>query len=57
MPGIQVYVAAPLEVIVAEAPRQMEDGSADAVTAGVGLTVTSTLAVPVQPLALVPVTE
>jgi len=38
-------------------PGQTEAGDADAVTVGSGLTVTVTVVDPVQPSALVPVTE
>ena len=55
LPGIQLYVAAPLPVMVVELPAQMVPPEVVVVTVGVGLTVMVRVAVDVQPL-LVPVT-
>ena len=55
-PGIQLYEVAPDAVSVAELPEQMVAVEVETVTVGVGLTVISRVAVPVQPLAAVPVT-
>jgi hypothetical protein len=49
LPGIQVYVVAPLPVSVDEFPVQIVEGDAVAVTVGVGLTVTVTSPVDEQP--------
>ena len=57
LPGIQEYVLAPDPVIVDVPPLHIIDGKAVAVTAGIGLTVTSTVAVPEHPEIVVPVTE
>ena len=56
LPGIQVYVAAPLALKVDEAPTQIVVDDALATTVGNGLTVIVTVEVFVQPLAFVPVT-
>jgi hypothetical protein len=55
-PPDQLYVLAPLALIVELLPVHMDVGLADAVTVGNGFTVTLTVAVPVHPAALVPVT-
>lgn len=55
LPGIQLYVAAPLPVSVVELPAQMVPPEVVVVTVGVGFTVMMRVAVAVQPL-LVPVT-
>jgi hypothetical protein len=55
-PPDQLYVLAPLAVNTELAPLHIADGLADAVTVGNGFTVTLTVAVPVHPAALVPVT-
>ena len=56
-PGIQVYVAAPLAVIVVLAPIQIDVAVAVVVTTGDGLTVTVAVAVLLQVVvASVPVT-
>lgn len=56
MPGIQLYVDAPLAVSVVELPAQMVVLDAVVVTVGVGLTVMVRVDVFVHPLAAVPVT-
>lgn len=56
MPGIQLYVDAPLAVNVVELPAQMVVLEAVVVTVGNGLTVMVRVAVFVQPAADVPVT-
>jgi hypothetical protein len=48
-------LVAPLAVNVAEAPAQMEEAEALIFTPGAALTFTVTLAILMQPLALVPV--
>ena len=53
----QLYVFAPLAVNTDVAPLHIADGLADALTDGNGFTVTLTVAVPVHPAVLVPVTE
>lgn len=55
-PGIQLYVVAPLAVIVVEFPEHKVVLDAVAVTVGVGFTVISRVDVVVHPLAAVPVT-
>jgi hypothetical protein len=55
--GDQVYVAAPLAVKLVDPPMQIVDEEGVTVIVGTGFTVTVTVAVPVQPLAVVPVTE
>jgi len=55
LPGFQLYDVAPLPVSVVDAPAQMVAEDAEAVTVGVGLTVTVTCAVLLQP-EVVPVT-
>ncbi len=52
----QLYVFAPLAVNTELAPLHIADGLAEAVTDGNGFTVTLTVAVPVHPAVLVPVT-
>ena len=52
----QLYVLAPLAVNTELAPLHIAAGLADAVTDGNGFTVTLTVAVPVHPAGLVPVT-
>ena len=52
----QLYVLAPAAVNTEFAPLHIDAGLAVAVTVGNGLTVTLTVAVPVHPAALVPVT-
>jgi hypothetical protein len=52
----QLYVLAPLAVNTEVAPLHIAVGLADAVTDGNGFTVTLTVAVPVHPAVLVPVT-
>lgn len=49
VPGLHVYVAAPPALIVVELPEQIVGVTAVAVTVGVGLTVTRTIAVLIQP--------
>ena len=56
LPGIQLYVVAPDAVSVLEAPAQMGLVPEVAVTVGVGVTVTVSWDVLVQPFAPVPVT-
>jgi len=56
-PILQLYVLAPLAVKVDGNPAHIVIGEADAVTVGIELTVTVTVAVFVQPAALVPVTR
>jgi hypothetical protein len=56
-PPDQLYVFAPLAVNTEVAPLHIAAGLADAVTDGNGFTVTLTVAVPVHPAVLVPVTE
>ena len=53
----QLYVFAPLAVSTEVAPLHIAAGLADALTDGNGFTVTLTVAVPVHPAVLVPVTE
>jgi hypothetical protein len=55
LPGIHVYVVAPLPVSVDELPEQIVEGDAVAVTTGEVLTVTVTFPVDEQPVE-VPVT-
>jgi hypothetical protein len=55
-PPDQLYVFAPLAVNTEVAPLHIADGLADALTDGNGFTVTLTVAVPVHPAVLVPVT-
>ena len=55
-PGIQLYVVAPLAVIVVELPEQIVVLVAVVVTVGLGVTLTVTVCVLVQPLTAVPVT-
>jgi len=55
-PPDQLYVLAPLALIVELLPVHMDVGLADAVTVGLGFTVTFTVAVLVHPAVLVPVT-
>jgi hypothetical protein len=55
-PVLQLYEPAPLAVSVVVAPAQMMDGEALTEITGLAFTVTLTLAVAEQPLALVPVT-
>ena len=52
----QLYVLAPPAVNVDDEPEHIVDGDAEAVTVGIGFTVTVTDFVPVQPAVLVPVT-
>lgn len=54
--GLQVYVFPPDPEIVELCPMQTVDGLAVAVMVGTGFTVRTTLAVPLQPAAEVPVT-
>ena len=56
-PPDQLYVLAPLAVSTEVAPLHIADGLAEAVTDGIGFTVTLTVAVPEHPSAAVPVTE
>ena len=56
VPGIQVYVAAPLAVSDVELPEQMIAEEGVTVTVGRGYMVITCEAVPVQPPAPVPVT-
>ena len=49
LPGIQVYVAAPLPKIAALSPLQILAGNGNKEIVGVGFTVTSTVSVLVQP--------
>ena len=49
LPGIQVYVVAPLAVSVVELPLQIVGDDAEAVTVGLGVTVINCVAVPVHP--------
>ena len=53
----QLYVFAPLAVNTELAPLHIAAGLADALTDGNGFTVTLTVAVPVHPAVVVPVTE
>jgi len=55
-PVFQLYVFAPLAVNTEVAPLHIAAGLADALTDGNGFTVTLTVAVPVHPAVLVPVT-
>ena len=55
-PPDQLYVFAPLAVITEVCPLHIADGLAVALTDGNGFTVTLTVAVPVHPAVLVPVT-
>ena len=55
-PPDQLYVFAPLAVNSELAPEHIAVGLADADTVGNGFTITLTVAVPVHPAALVPVT-
>jgi len=55
-PVFQLYVFAPLAVNTEVSPLHIADGLAIAVTDGNEFTVTLTVAVPVHPAALVPVT-
>ena len=55
-PVFQLYVFAPLAVSTEVAPLHIAAGLADAVTDGNGFTVTLTVAVPVHPAVVVPVT-
>jgi len=55
-PVFQLYVFAPLAVNTEVAPLHIAAGLADAVTDGNGFTVTLTVAVPVHPAVVVPVT-
>jgi hypothetical protein len=55
-PVLQLYVLAPLAVNVDDSPLFIVAGFAEAVTVGNGFTVTVTVAVPVHPAVLVPVT-
>ena len=54
--GLHMYVFAPVAAIVELWPAQIAAGVADAVTVGNGLIVSVTVAVPVQPAAVLPVT-
>jgi hypothetical protein len=56
LPGIQVYEVAPVAVNVAEPPTQIAEADVLAATTGSGFTTTFTVAVPVHPAAVVPVT-
>ena len=56
LPGIQLYVDAPLAVRVVELPAQIVALDADVDTVGAVLTVIARVDVFVHPLALVPVT-
>jgi hypothetical protein len=56
VPGLQVYVDPPVAVIVVEVPEQIVLFAAVAVIVGIGLTVTTEVAVLLQPFASVPVT-
>lgn len=56
LPGIQLYVVAPLPVNVTELPVQMDELEEVAVTVGVGFTVMVRVAGSVHPFAAVPVT-
>jgi hypothetical protein len=56
-PVFQLYVFAPLTVNTDVSPLHIVDGLAVALTDGNGFTVTLTVAVPVHPSAVVPVTE
>jgi hypothetical protein len=55
-PVLQTNELAPLAVSVAAPPGQITDGDAPTLTTGLAFTVTLTVAVAEQPLALVPVT-
>ena len=56
LPGIQLYVVAPLAVIIVEVPLQIVAAVVVTVTVGEGVTVMVLVAVFVQPFAAVPVT-
>ncbi|MBK7692638.1 MAG: hypothetical protein IPJ31_16540 [Bacteroidetes bacterium] len=56
-PPVQTIVGAPLALGVTTVWLQVVAGVAVATSTGAGFTVTSTVAVPVHPLASVPVTE
>ena len=56
LPGNHEYVLPPVALKMLEPPTQMEDGEADADTLGRLFTVTDSVVVLVQPLALVAVT-
>ena len=56
LPGIQVYVLAPLPVNVAELPLQIVEEDAVAPTTGIAFTLILILAVALHPFADVPVT-
>jgi len=55
-PGIQVYVFAPVPVIVTEEPKQIAVADVVVPVGGNGFTVIVFVAVVIQPVALVPVT-
>src|ERR1700739_2389896 len=56
IPPLQLYEEAPLPIRATELPWQTEaDGIAESLTTGTGLIVTPTMAVLLQPAALVPV--
>lgn len=56
LPGIHVYVEAPVAVRFVHCPGQIEPGEALAETEGLGLTVTVATADAVDPVGVVPVT-
>ncbi|MPN06523.1 hypothetical protein SDC9_153779 [bioreactor metagenome] len=56
--GLQIYVLAPVtEIVELWLAQHIIAGEADVTRIGVGFTVTITVVVPVQPAAVVPVTE
>jgi hypothetical protein len=55
LPGIQVYVCAPVAVRLAELPTQIEGTDEERLTVGVGFTITATVRVDKHPKVLAPV--
>jgi hypothetical protein len=54
--GVHAYVLAPLAVRLVEAPAQMAGAAGVTEMVGTGFMITVTVVVPVQPLAVVPLT-